>query len=223
MTIINIHGILANEFKPMISLAINKPKEVIDAICSNFPLFRNRVNELSQQGIHYSIIVDGESVSQLEQMNINKKPEQIDLVPTICGSGGGAAFAIGGGIVAAAGTGSAAILSTAIIGSLTVGQLLTGVGMMMVSIGLQMMMAPKPDMQRPESTVSAAKQSFMIGSKANLVEQGSPVPVGYGRLRIGSSIIQTTVKSYPQNYKSTDALAGTKSTKGVALITKSKE
>jgi predicted phage tail protein len=96
------------------------------------------------------------------------------------------------------------------------------VGMMMISMSLQMMLAPKPDMQKTEATVSGAQQSFLISSKANLAEQGNPVPVGYGRLRTGSYVVQTTIKSYPQRYDTTDALTGSKGKK-VAIVTNSKE
>jgi predicted phage tail protein len=63
-----------------------------------------------------------------------------------------------------------------------------------------MMMRPKPPKpQQLTSEISGSKQSFMIATKGNLTQQGTPVPVGYGRLRVGSNIIQTSIKSYPQN------------------------
>lgn len=222
MTLINLHGILAYEFKPTMLMAINKPKEVIEAISSKFSLFRNRLVDLAEQGIHYTILIDGEKIHHFDQLNISRKPKQIDLVPSICGRGAGAAIAAIGAIAAGAGAAGTAAMGTVLIGTLTVGQLVTSVGLMMVSIGLQMALAPKPDMQRPESTVSGAKQSFMISSKANTAEQGNPVPVGYGRLRVGSAIIQSSVKSYPQRYDVVDALAGDDSRK-IAVVTKSKE
>lgn len=215
MTLINLHGILAYEFKPTMLMAINKPKEVIEAISSRFSLFRNRLSDLAEQGIHYTILIDGEKINHFDQLNISHKPKQIDLVPSICGRGIGAAIAAVG--VVAAGAGAAGVT----IGAITATQLVS-IGLMMASIGLQMALAPKPDMQRPESTVSGAKQSFMISSKANTAEQGNPVPVGYGRLRVGSAVIQSSVKSYPQRYDVVDALAGDDSRK-IAVVTKSKE
>jgi len=73
-------------------------------------------------------------------------------------------------------------------------------------MGIQMMLAPKPKMDRPESVVNSAKQSFLFSSKANIAEQGIPVPVGYGRLRVGSAVIQSTIKSYPQGFEKEIAL-----------------
>jgi predicted phage tail protein len=195
---------------------IKKPKEVIEAISSKFSLFRKRMNELIEQGIHYSILVNGEKIENINQLDISNSPEQIDLVPVICGSGAVALAVVGAGLMYAGATG--AIFGFSLGAAAT---LVGSIGSMMVSMALQMMLAPKPDMQKTEATVSGAKQSFLISSKANLAEQGNPVPVGYGRLRVGSSVIQTTIKSYPQNYNTTDSLVGTKNTKG-AVVTNSR-
>jgi predicted phage tail protein len=217
MTTINIHGILGHEFKSVLKLSINKSKEVIDAISCSYPLFRHRINELSQQGIQYSMLVDGEALKTMEQLSIKRSPKVIDIIPTICGSGPAIAAV---GALALAGS---AFTGTAIaFGTVTWATVLSQVGVMLLGIGLQMALAPKPDMKRQESTVSGAKQSFMIASKANTIEQGVPVPVGYGRLRVGSAIIQSTIKSYPQNYSTVDALAGSLDN-GIGIVTKGKE
>jgi predicted phage tail protein len=162
-------------------------------------------------------IIDGEKIQHLDQLNINKKPNQIDLIPTICGSGP-AIFAVGALLAGGASTTAGA----AILGSAAAAQFAVSAGLMIASIGLQMMLAPKPEMQRPESTVSGAKQSFLISSKANLTEQGSPVPVGYGRLRVGSSVIQSTIKSYPQTYDVAASLTSDDDNGGSAIVTKTK-
>lgn len=97
---------------------------------------------------------------------------------------------------------------TAAWASTLIGGVLNAVAMSLI----QMALAPKPESKRTESTISGAKESFMISSKGNLAEQGVPVPVGYGRLRTGSNIIQVTIKSYPQNVESNKALGKTKAT-----------
>lgn len=216
MTLINLHGILAYEFKPSLYMAINKPKEVIDAVTSRFDFFRKRINELAEQGVHYSIIIDGEKIQHLDQLNISKRPKQIDLIPTICGSGPIAAVVGGLAIAGFASTAAGA----AFLGAYAT--FAVSAGLMIAGLGLQMMLAPKPEMQRPESTVSGAKESFLISSKANVADQGSPVPVGYGRLRVGSSVIQSTIKSYPQSYDISASLTSDKDNSGSALVIKTK-
>jgi predicted phage tail protein len=84
--------------------------------------------------------------------------------------------------------------------------ILSQLAVSVVMMGLQMALAPKPKMDRPSSDVNSAKQSFLFSSKANTAEQGIPVPVGYGRLRVGSAVIQSTIKSYPQGFEKENAL-----------------
>ena len=190
MTQVILHGILAKEFRKTFSLAIKRPKEVFDAISCTHGNFRNRIIELANQGIHFSILIDGNKISSLEEMSLTLDNKKIDIVPLICGYGPLP------GIIAAIGA-AAVQVGTFITSSAFLSQLAVGVAMM----GLQMLLAPEPKMDRPESTVGAAKQSFIFGSKANTTEQGIPVPVGYGRLRVGSAVIQSTIRSYPQAFE----------------------
>jgi predicted phage tail protein len=58
-----------------------------------------------------------------------------------------------------------------------------------------------------QSTVSASSKSMMFSSsKINLAAQGSPLPIGYGRLLVGSSVIQSSMKSLPQTADAIDGM-----------------
>jgi predicted phage tail protein len=195
MTAITLHGILAIEFGKTMNMDIRKPKEVIDAITMNKPSFKRRIIELAQQGIHYSLVIDGEDAKKIEQLEIKRKILQIDIVPIICGRG--IEIAIIGGLMMAAGAG---------IGSGVLATVLITLGGIALSMGLQMALAPKPETKKLESTVGASKQSFLLSSKENLTSQGNTVPTGYGRLRVGSANIQFCVKSYPQKLGSTQTI-----------------
>ena len=46
----------------------------------------------------------------------------------------------------------------------------------------------------------------MFGSPLNTASQGTPVPVGYGRLKVGSKVVQASVKSFPQNQQTQNVL-----------------
>jgi len=107
--------------------------------------------------------------------------------------------------VLTAGAGFAIGLSTSIGFGMT-GATLVNIGVGIAMMGIQMALAPKPKMDRPSADVNSAKQSFLFSSKANTAEQGIPVPVGYGRLRVGSAVIQSTIKSYPQAFEKENSL-----------------
>jgi predicted phage tail protein len=194
MTQVILHGILAKEFRKSFSLAVKRPKEVFDAISCAHSNFRNRIVELSNQGVHFILLVDGKKMTSMEELSTILNNQKIDIVPLICGHG------------------IAAIIPLVVKGIAAVGAfaaqnaLLTSLVVSAAMMGVQMMLSPKPKMERPESVVNGAKQSFLFSSKANVAEQGIPVPVGYGRLRVGSAVIQSTIKSYPQGFEKEIAL-----------------
>ena len=58
-----------------------------------------------------------------------------------------------------------------------------------------------------EVIVGGDSKSLMFSSsQINLAAQGSPLPIGYGRLKVGSSVIQSSLKSLPQTIKSIDGM-----------------
>jgi predicted phage tail protein len=199
MTLVRIHGILGQEFPPQMKLKLDKPKQVVTAIDANRKNFINRIHQLALEGCHYTILVDSQKIGSLSELDLTKKAERIDLVPVIAGAGP-AIPAIG----------------TFLVGLFTLGTVQAGVGLatfvgsvalVAVSVGLQLLLAPKPDSGPPISaSTRALQESFIFSNKANLADQGSPVPVGYGRLILGSQVVQYTNKSFPQNQASTDAM-----------------
>ena len=198
MTNIILHGILAKEFGENFKMQIYKAANVIKAIDVNRRNFNKRIFELSREGLNYTMIVDGKKITELEELNIQKEPQEIHLVPLIIGAGGFALVAIMTGVaVGTTLTGGAFLAAVAI----------NMVVMTAISIGLQMLLAPKPDAGPPISaSTKALKESFNFSNKANVAVQGVPVPVGYGRLKVGSQLIQMSIKSYSQSSESTVAM-----------------
>jgi predicted phage tail protein len=46
------------------------------------------------------------------------------------------------------------------------------------------------------STIDAAAKSYVFDNLQNNASQGSPIPIGYGRMKIGSEVINVSSKSY---------------------------
>ena len=57
-------------------------------------------------------------------------------------------------------------------------------------------LAPKPEVDALEIQANANTQSLIF---SNVASQGAPVPIGYGRLKVGTQVIQATIKSFPQS------------------------
>lgn len=69
-----------------------------------------------------------------------------------------------------------------------------------VSTALQIILMPDPP-EPPEISANAKsmEKSFIFSGVENRAAQGTPVPVCYGELLVGSEVIQTCLKTYPQN------------------------
>ena len=207
MTQIRLHGILAKEFGEFFSFKLGKAKDVIRAIDANKKNFIKRINDLAKEGFNYTLVVDGKKVSDLSEVEIKKEHSNIEIVPMIAGSGVDP-ITVGLLIMKLAGAAAPGVTAAGLVGGMklaafTIGTLaLTG-----ISMGLQMLLAPKPDAGPPiSSTTKAFSESFSFANKANTASQGTPVPVGYGRLKVGSQVVQFSVKSYPQSESTTAAM-----------------
>ena len=194
MTSIKLHGALAREFGSSFNFNIKTVKEAFDAIDANNPRFISKIKKLSAQGMHYAVIVNGKKLSELKKINKKQKIKEISIVPAIMGYGPAAAAAAAA--LATAALGSALAAGAISMGTFIVASLVVGV----VSMALQMLLAPKPpEPPAIEATTRALQDSFTFSNKVNLADQGTRVPVGYGRMLSASNVIEFMTKNYPQN------------------------
>ena len=175
MTTIRLHGILAQKYGEVFEMDIDKPRDVIRAIDANRDGFRKTVVDLQKQGFAYELIVNKKRLNKEEFLN-SKKPQEIDFVPFIVGSG---PFV----------------------------PLFQMLAVSLLSAVIQYALMDPGTIDGGEATVGGDSKSLTFSSsQINLAAQGSPLPIGYGRLKIGSSIIQSSIKSIPQTISSIKAM-----------------
>lgn len=201
MTNIYLYGELRNLFGHEFRYNISKPREAFTAINANRRGFLAALKKLASKGVFYRIVIDDQVIENPLELDIVKAPQEIHLVPVVWGAGDSvrnillivaavALITISGGFGAAGGL---AILSgTAAKIGIAVGAALLTQGVM----GL-LFPTPKPDFNQE---VSAGGKSYLFGSKPSNTSQGQAVPVGYGRLIIGSSQISASINNYRLNY-----------------------
>tara|TARA_R110002153_G_scaffold31653_3_gene96164 strand:- start:2154 stop:2756 length:603 start_codon:yes stop_codon:yes gene_type:complete len=190
MTIVNIHGILAREYGSSFILNLPNPKDVLEAIDCNRLGFLQRLVELQREGFCYDLIIDKKRITNGPDMENISDPATIDLVPAISGSGP----AIG-----------------AVIAFLGSGTLLAYLANAVIFAAISYALTPKPENEALEIESNSSKGSLIFSNTANLANQGSPVPIGYGRLQVGSQVIQATIKSFPQHQEPSKAMQGSES------------
>ena len=181
MTKINIYGALADKYGSSFLMEIGSAKDVFDAIDANREGFKKDIFDLHSEGFDYVILVNKKKIETINDILAEINPEVIDLVPLLQGDG---ADPISG----------TALLIYAIITTI-------------VSTAAAILLAPDPP-KPPEitQTASALENSFTFANTVNRSAQGTPVPVCYGELIVGSEVIQATYKSYPQSQQAFSAL-----------------
>lgn len=192
MTEIHLHGILGQKYGKLHKFSIKEPKDVIRALDSNYEDFTKDLKDLIKKNIVYTIVADNQWVQG--NIFLNKKNiKKIDFVPTILGSGP-IGFAIASLIVAIA----SAVYSY-------------------VQAGKQQY----PEIPGAEGVSSVNSRSLAFSNRENITEQGNPVPLVYGRMKIGSAVIQSSIKSFPLTLTLTDEFLNStakKSANQVAII-----
>jgi len=196
MTVVNIHGILAREYGDSFTLSLPNPKDVLEAIDCNKQGFLHRLVELQREGLCYDIIIDKTRITNGPDMDHMLNPDTIDLVPAISGSGPAMGPIIG------------ALFTTLAPATVT---FWASIANSILFAAISYALTPKPENEALEITAKASKSSLIFSNTANVASQGSPVPIGYGRLRVGSQVIQATIKSYPQYVQPKEALRGSAS------------
>jgi len=132
------------------------------------------LKNLCKKNIHYTYVVNGKWIKNAE---FNKeKIKRLDFVPMILGSGPiYAGAAITWWMVATA----ALSIASAVFSYVQAGKV------------------EYPKTPGAEGTSAAFSRSMAFSNRENILEQGNPVPLVYGRFRVGSFVIQSTVKSFP--------------------------
>lgn len=199
MTEIFIHGKLGRKFGRKFKFSVCRPKDAILAIETIHEGFSKEMIEMAKNGQQYSMIINENSVISAEDFCGKKKISRIDIIPTIYGSGAVVALVVG--VVALVGAYAASTAGFALLASV-----LVAVAFSAISYGIQSLLAKPPETNSPSlsASTSATSKSFLFTNKENIKQQGNPVPIGYGRLRIGSAVIQETIKSYPNSISTFD-------------------
>jgi predicted phage tail protein len=176
MTEVHLHGILGKKYGKFHKFVIKEPKDLLRAFEANYENFGKDVKDLLNKKIVYTIVADN---CWLKNQNIffEKKIKKIDFMPVIIGSGLGTAIAIVSLVVSIA---------------------------FAVYSYIQASKQQYPSIPGAEATSSASNKSLAFSNRENITEQGNPVPLAYGRLRVGSYVIQNTVKSFPLSLTLTD-------------------
>jgi hypothetical protein len=203
MTNIYLHGELAQVFGKLFKLKVNNVLSALKGVDANRNGFLQKISSLSRNGIHYCIIANNEKIENKNQLIEKKSIKSIHILPIIYGSGEALAFALN----LTATVGGQVVLSAA-------GQIVAGLVNMVISLGVSFLMSALMKQAAPPSmglqnisvggasaAIEAAGKSYVFSNNVNTSEQGSAIPVGYGRIKTSSSVIFSSILNYSTNAK----------------------
>lgn len=192
MRTVRLYGRLGATFGRVFRFALdtNTVGEAINALSSQLPGFRAYLLGAKDRGMAFAVFAGKENLGEDDLVKPTR--DDIRIAPVIIGakSGGlfqivlGAVLIVAGGFVTGMSFGGASFIGGAMI----------KVGWGMVFGGVMQLLSPKP--KAAKSADKADNQpSYVFNGALNTQAQGNPVPLGYGRMIVGSAVISAGIQA----------------------------
>lgn len=177
--IVRLYGRLGAMFGREHRFVIRSTRDALKALCAMVPGFERELMTSRDRGIEYAVFVGRRNISE-DDIPAPVGGDAVRIAPIIRGSKRGGLFqTIAGVALAAVGA------VTSFFGN--------PFGTQMMLLGASMALGGVAQMLSPHATAangsSNRKQSYYFNGAENVTEQGGPVGLPYGRLRIGTTVI----------------------------------
>ncbi|MCL6363745.1 tail assembly protein [Pectobacterium carotovorum subsp. carotovorum] len=187
---IRLYGVLGATFGRVHKLAVESRQEAIKALCVVIPGFEKFLLTSKARGLTYAVF-DGKRNLSKDELDFNVSKE-IRIAPIIIGSKKAGVFqTILGAVMVVAGG------AISYFGGVGIGVPIMQMGASMMLGGVVQMLSPvQGGVSMRESPDN--KPSYAFGGPVNSIAQGNPVPILYGRRRIGGAIISAGIYAEDQ-------------------------
>lgn len=202
MLTVRLHGHLEESFGSQFEFEAANVREAIDALQANFYTF---TKEFSKDERAYNIIVDNDPVDIDGCFLPVSTKATVDIVPVIAGAGNLFAtiglIIVGALLIVASGGTAAGFLTVGLSNAIVaaggaIGLSVTTSMAVASAIGWGLVLAGVASLLAgPDGPDGDGKAGSSFSGTDNVVGQGIPVPLGYGRLLIGSFVLSSTYSS----------------------------
>lgn len=190
MVNVRFYGSL-KQFGTDFRLDCQTPAEVIQALTSQIPKLRQFI----QQGL-FTVRVGRDYFDNRHlEKGLSQKlrdDSTVHFTPTLKGSKRGGLFGVITGVALIAGALALGPLGFSVIGA-NAAWMVGGLGASMLLGGVAQMLTKMPSMSTGKD--AEKKQSTSFSNLSNMAAQGRPMPLAYGRIRVGSLIISQGVET----------------------------
>ena len=168
-----LHGEMASLFAPEVKISANTFNDILNGISANYPSFRSYFIQKILKGVDYVFVDSNNKEISQQYIHLEAKDNLYHMHPRPVGAAGAGAFGI---------------------------QAMMGFGQSFAMSWLMNKINKAMEDDEEEEYEIISTQSHIYTSNENRVEQGGPVPVVYGQLRVGSKIISSSIHNYDYDY-----------------------
>ena len=218
-----LRGELGKQFGRIHKFDLNTPAEAIRALCANFEGFQQALVTAGERGIGYIVQVGKAAIDEVDEIhNPTGQDEEISITPVLAGAGGGVGKILTGvALVAAAivfapagagflGLGAGATTAAGFTLGAAASSAIGFIGASLILSGTAQLLSPQPaDLPGLTGATGGRRNSFdpvnndpadnrssyIYNGAVNLTAQGNPVPICYGRMRVGSVVVSAGVST----------------------------
>ena len=194
---VRLYGKLGARFGRIHRLAVASAAEAVRALCALRPGFERELMTSREKGVGYAVFL-GKKNLRAEQLGEKTDGRDIRIAPVVTGAGFGKIFSVVLGVtliaVASIITGGASVGAMMTFETGLMAGALSNVGFMLMMSGVTQMLSPQPKGLSTGNGVSN-EPSYAFNGVVNTTAQGGPVPLGHGRMIVGSAVISAGIYS----------------------------
>lgn len=178
---IRLYGKLGAKFGRVHRFVVRSPKEAMRALAVMVPGFERELMTSKDRGIKYAVFVGKRNITERE-LEYPSGNDDIRVAPIAAGAKAGVLATIAGVVLIVVGAVSA------YFGNPYAGQMIM-MGASLALGGVAQMLSAHAAASNGNSNSAATKTSYYFSGAENTAYQGGPVPLLYGRMRVGSTVI----------------------------------
>jgi predicted phage tail protein len=192
---VKLLGELGRRFGRNYSFVASSPKDVISALSNQLDGFKQYLMEAHEQNIAFKLVNDSPDGMDYEQVLMPCK--RLVIAPVIAGGGTVGKILLGIGLIALSFVSFGGGAWAGVLGSFGTKAGAAAGSMLAFKLGATLLFSGIAELLAPSPSGGDDKESFLFDRADNTTNQGTPVPVLYGKfLAISPALISSSVTTY---------------------------
>ena len=196
LTTVILGGPLGKKYGRRFEFMLHRPIDAIKALHCNFPDFVETMQGYADKGMEFRItdLSDGRRDLSLDESTTLNRPKVLRLAPVVAGASEQTAKANTQLAIATV----LAVAAIALSGGTTAPWVVQALAAMSVSFAIQGALGHYAAHQSKKNKREQKEKnpSNLFSNQENVTEAGGPVPVGYGQMMVGSTVIGVAYEVY---------------------------